>query len=53
MSAPSVMPETTPLGAHASPNHQQPRKRIERDPSAPRIIHTVHGVGYRYEARVG
>lgn len=31
----------------------QLRKRIERDPSAPRIIHTVHGVGYRYEARVG
>ena len=25
------------------------RKRIERDPKSPRIIATVHGVGYRYE----
>lgn len=25
------------------------RKRIERDPKHPVIIHTVHGVGYRYE----
>jgi DNA-binding response OmpR family regulator len=25
------------------------RKRIERDPKDPRIIHTVHGVGYRYD----
>ena len=25
------------------------RKRIERDPKNPVIIHTVHGVGYRYE----
>lgn len=27
----------------------QLRKRIERDPKHPVIIHTVHGVGYRYE----
>ncbi len=27
----------------------QLRKRIERDPKSPRIIRTVHGVGYRYE----
>ena len=27
----------------------QLRKRIERDPKQPRIIRTVHGVGYRYE----
>jgi len=27
----------------------QLRKRIERDPKSPTIIHTVHGVGYRYE----
>lgn len=25
------------------------RRKIERDPTAPRIIRTVHGVGYRYE----
>lgn len=27
----------------------QLRKRIERDPKQPRIIKTVHGVGYRYD----
>ena len=27
----------------------QLRKRIERDPKSPRIIRTVHGVGYRFE----
>jgi len=26
------------------------RHKIERDPAAPRIIRTVHGAGYRYEA---
>ncbi|NUM56345.1 MAG: response regulator transcription factor [Candidatus Hydrogenedentes bacterium] len=25
------------------------RKRIERDPKLPRLIHTVHGVGYRFD----
>jgi len=25
------------------------RKRIELDPNDPKIIHTVHGVGYRFE----
>lgn len=25
------------------------RRKIERDPAAPRIIRTVHGVGYRYD----
>jgi DNA-binding response OmpR family regulator len=25
------------------------RKKIELDPAAPRIIRTVHGVGYRYD----
>ena len=25
------------------------RKKIELDPARPRIIQTVHGVGYRYE----
>lgn len=28
----------------------QLRKKIEPDPSCPRLITTVHGVGYRYEA---
>ena len=28
----------------------QLRKRIEQDPKQPRIIKTVHGAGYRYEA---
>ena len=27
----------------------QLRKRIERDPKDPKIITTVHGVGYRYD----
>ena len=27
----------------------QLRKRIERNPKNPAIIHTVHGAGYRYE----
>jgi two-component system alkaline phosphatase synthesis response regulator PhoP len=27
----------------------QLRKRIERDPASPRIVSTVHGVGYRYD----
>lgn len=43
-------------GLHHVPNSRtldqtvsQLRKRIERDPKAPRIVQTVHGVGYRYE----
>ncbi len=43
-------------GAHYLPNSRsldqqisQLRKRIERDPSAPEIVKTVHGVGYRYD----
>lgn len=31
----------------------QLRKRIELDPSSPRIITTVHGVGYRYQPDSG
>jgi DNA-binding response OmpR family regulator len=30
----------------------QLRKRIERDPKQPRIIQTVYGVGYRFEAEI-
>jgi DNA-binding response OmpR family regulator len=26
------------------------RRKIEADPARPRIIKTVHGVGYRYDA---
>ena len=39
------IPHSRTLDQHIS----QLRKRIERDPKAPRIISTVHGVGYRYE----
>ena len=28
----------------------QLRKKVERDPARPRVISTVHGVGYRYES---
>jgi DNA-binding response OmpR family regulator len=38
-------PESRALDQHIS----QLRRRIERDPSSPRIIRTVHGVGYRFE----
>jgi DNA-binding response OmpR family regulator len=38
-------PESRALDQHIS----QLRKRIEKDPSNPRIIRTVHGAGYRYE----
>ncbi|MBX7208052.1 MAG: response regulator transcription factor [Verrucomicrobiaceae bacterium] len=38
-------PESRALDQHIS----QLRKRIEIDPSNPRIIRTVHGAGYRYE----
>lgn len=39
------MPNSRTLDQHIS----QLRKRIERDPKDPRIILTVHGVGYRYD----
>ena len=39
------MANSRTLDQHVS----QLRKRIERDPKNPRIIRTVHGVGYRYE----
>ncbi|MFN7971720.1 MAG: response regulator transcription factor [Acidobacteriota bacterium] len=38
-------PNSRTLDQHIS----QLRKRIERDPKSPRIILTVHGVGYRHE----
>jgi DNA-binding response OmpR family regulator len=27
------------------------RKKLEDDPESPRLFVTVHGVGYRYDAR--
>jgi DNA-binding response OmpR family regulator len=39
------LPNSRTLDQHVS----QLRKRIERDPSQPRIIRTVHGVGYRFD----
>lgn len=39
------IPNSRTLDQHIS----KLRKRIERDPEAPSIIRTVHGVGYRYE----
>ncbi len=38
-------PESRALDQHIS----QLRKRVEKDPSQPRIIRTVHGAGYRFE----
>jgi DNA-binding response OmpR family regulator len=38
-------PNSRTLDQHIS----QLRKRVELDPKTPRIIQTVHGVGYRYE----
>jgi DNA-binding response OmpR family regulator len=38
-------PESRALDQHIS----QLRKRIEIDPTSPRIIRTVHGAGYRFE----
>lgn len=42
-----IMPESRTLDWHVS----QLRKRIEKDPKSPEIIKTVHGVGYKYEAK--
>lgn len=39
------LPNSRSLDQHIS----QLRKRIEEDPRSPRIIRTVHGVGYRYD----
>ncbi len=39
------LPNSRTLDQHIS----QLRKRIERDPKLPRVIRTVHGVGYRYD----
>ncbi len=39
------MPESRALDQHIS----QLRKRIEVDVSSPRIVRTVHGLGYRYD----
>lgn len=38
-------PESRALDQHIS----QLRKRIEKDPTQPRLIRTVHGAGYRFE----
>lgn len=38
-------PESRALDQHIS----QLRKRVEKDPTSPRIIRTVHGAGYRFE----
>ncbi len=40
------LPNSRTLDQHIS----QLRKRIEQDPSTPRIIRTVHGVGYRFDS---
>ena len=39
------VPRSRTLDQHIS----QLRKRVERDPKRPRLIRTVHGVGYRYD----
>ncbi len=39
------LPSSRTLDQHIS----QLRKRIEVDPKHPRLIHTIHGVGYRFE----
>ena len=39
-------PESRTLDQHIA----KLRKRIEQDPSAPRIVETVRGVGYRYQS---
>lgn len=41
----AYLPNSRTLDQHIS----QLRKRIEPDPKSPRLILTVHGVGYRYE----
>ena len=41
----TIFPSSRSLDQHIS----QLRKRVEVDPKNPRLIQTVHGVGYRYE----
>jgi DNA-binding response OmpR family regulator len=41
----NYLPSSRTLDQHIS----KLRKRIELDPKNPKIIHTVHGAGYRYE----
>jgi DNA-binding response OmpR family regulator len=41
-----IMPESRTVDWHIS----QLRKKVERDPKAPDLIRTVHGVGYKFEA---
>jgi len=41
----NYLPSSRTLDQHIS----KLRKRIEPDPKNPKIIHTVHGAGYRYE----
>ncbi len=43
---PNFMPDSRALDQYIS----SLRRKIERDPARPRIIQTVHGVGYRYDA---
>jgi len=45
----NYMPDSRALDQHIS----QLRRRIERQPSRPRIIRTVHGAGYRFESAAG
>ncbi len=44
----NYLPDSRALDQHIS----QLRRRIERQPSRPRIIRTVHGAGYRFESLV-
>jgi DNA-binding response OmpR family regulator len=41
----NYLPSSRTLDQHIS----QLRKKVEQDPKDPKIIKTVHGVGYRYE----
>ena len=43
---PNFMPDSRALDQYIS----SLRRKIERNPASPRIIQTVHGVGYRYDA---
>ncbi len=45
----AYLPNSRTLDQHIS----RLRRRLERDPSRPTLIRTVHGIGYRYEAGGG